>query len=147
MMNLDLSGVVEQDAAVPDSTYNVVVEKAELADTKSGGKMIKIQTKIMDGPAKGRNLFTQFNIENANPQAVQISLGQLKSMMTSFGHKNPNKLESCNELVGLRGSVKTKLKTDDYGTKAEIKSYGPVATGDTATTQAATPLAAQNPFG
>jgi hypothetical protein len=143
-LNLDLSNVVEQGAALPDGLYNVVVEKAELVNTKAGdGQMIKAQFKVLDGPNMGRNLFTQFNISNPNPLAAQIGLGQLKGMLKSFGHPNPQRLESCTELLGLKGTVKTKQKTDDYGTKAEIKNFGPLSATPSDQVSAKT----ENPFG
>lgn len=126
---LDLSNVTAQGEPLASGKYAVIVEKAEVADTKSGGKMIKAQFKVIDGPGAGRFIFDQFNIQNANPQATQIGLGQLKGMMKAFGHPNPNKLESCAELLGLKGSVTVKLESDpQYGEQVRVKGYGALTT-------------------
>lgn len=145
---LDLSNVSEQGTPVPDGAYNVVVEKAELADTRSGGKMIKVQLSVIDGPHANRKIFNQFNIDNANAQAVQIGLGQLKGMMKAFGHPNPNKLTSTQELVGLKGVARVKVEEDPgYGPQARIKSYAALAGSGPVTGQAGAPAAASgNPF-
>lgn len=155
MSLLDLSGVTEQGTPIPDGTYSVIVEKAEVSPTKTGGEMIKVQYKIKEGPHSGRNIFDQFNIKNQNPQAVQIGLGQLKGMMKSFGHANVNKLESTKELIGLKGLVTVKNVDDggQYGSQTKIRAYKPLVAASDATvgsTSEATvpgPAAPANPFG
>lgn len=129
MSLLDLSGVSAQGDPVPSGQYLTVIEKAELADTRSAGKMIKVQFKIQEGPCENRIVFNQYNIQNASPQATQIGLGQLKQMMTKFGHPNPNQLASTQELVGLRGLIRVKVEEDgQYGPQARITSYATAPT-------------------
>lgn len=125
---IDLSGVVEA-GTIPDGTYAVIVEKAEVKDTATGGEMIKLQLKVKEGPATGRTIFDNFNIKNANAQAVQIGLSQLKAMMKAFGHANPNKLDSTKELVGLKGSVTVKTIDEggSYGPQTKVRAYKPLA--------------------
>jgi hypothetical protein len=158
MSLLDLSGVTEQGTPIPDGTYSVIVEKAEVSPTKTGGEMIKVQYKIKEGPHSGRNIFDQFNIKNQNPQAVQIGLGQLKGMMKSFGHANVNKLESTKELVGLKGLVTVKNVDDggQYGSQTKIRAYKPLVPDNNAATSQqgeanssspANPAPVANPFG
>lgn len=148
---LDLSSVTATGEPVPNGTYPVVVEKAQIADTKTGGQMIKIQLKITGDVQGGRNIFDQFNIQNANPQATQIGLGQLKGMMKAFGHPNPNRLESVTELQGLRGLVVTKIEdSPGYGDQVRVKAYKPsVAQADSSLSAPVAPAAAKdaNPFG
>jgi Protein of unknown function (DUF669) len=155
-LNIDLSGVTEQGSPIPDGTYSVIIDKAELTPTKTGGEMIKVQFKVKEGPSTGRVIFEQFNIKNTSAQAVQIGLGQLKGMMKAFGHPNVNKLESTKELVGLKGLVAVQTKDDNsgYGPQTKVKAYKPHA--DAAQTTAAPaadgatqspPAANANPFG
>ncbi len=151
-LGLNLENVAEQGVPVPDGSYNVAIEKAEVKETKSGGKLIAVQFSVIDGPHSNRKIFNQYNFENASAQAVQIGLGQLKGMMKAFGHKNPNKLESTDELVGLKGVVRVKVEEDPgYGAQARIKSYAALATAGAVTGAAAAPgtpapAAGGNPF-
>lgn len=155
-LGLNLENVSEQGTPVPDGSYNVAVEKAEVKDTRTGGKLIAVQFSVLDGPHANRKVFTQYNMENANAQAVQIGLGQLKGMMKAFGHKNPNRLESTDELVGLKGVIRVKVEEDPgYGPQARVKSYAPLAgsgpvTGAAAGANGAAPAQAAsgggNPF-
>lgn len=128
-LDLNLSGV-QENTPIPDGSYSVILNKAEVTPTKTGGTMIKVQLKILEGqPQAGRVIFDQFNIENANPQAVQIGLGQLKGMMKSFGHPNPNMLKSTEELLGLKGTVVVKTVDDggSYGPQTRVRAYKPLA--------------------
>ena len=147
---LDLSNVVENNGPVPNGTYPVVVDKAEVANTKSGtGQMIKVQYKIREGAGSGRVIFDQFNIKNDNPKAVQIGLSQLKGMMKAFGHPNPNQLQSVTELLGLKGHVTTKVEEQDgYEPQARVRAYKP-AGGDAPAPAAdgSTTAPNANPFG
>lgn len=147
---LDLTDVVAQGGPVPSGTYPVVIEKAQVTPTKTGGEMIKIQLKITGDVQAGRNIFDQFNIKNANPQAVQIGLGQLKGMMKAFGHPNPNKLASCDELIGLKGIVTVKVESSEgYQDQAKVKAYKPLtgtATDTAAPIAPAAAVAGANPF-
>lgn len=124
MVLVDLTNVQSQGDTVPAGKYPVSVSKAELADTRSGGKMIKVQFKILEGPQENRVVFNQFNIQNASPEAQKIGLGQLKQMMIKFGHQNPNQLASVTELIGLKGQISVKIDDDDaYGPQARVTSY------------------------
>ena len=127
-MLVNLTDVQEQGESIPNGSYTVISEKAEVAETKKGGTMIKVQYKIKEGEHTGRMIFGNFNLTNSNPLAVQIGLGQLKSMMKAFGHANINQLSSTSELLGLKGIVTVKTKiSDDYGPQTEVKSYKPLA--------------------
>lgn len=138
----DLSNVVETGAPIPNGTYPVVIEKAQLKDTKTGGEMISVQLKITGEVMPGRNIFDQFNVKNANPTATQIGLGQLKGMMKAFGHPNPNRLESVNELIGLKGTVTTKIEdSTGYGEQVRIKAYKPLIVFGATPTAAGAPIA------
>ena len=156
-LGLDLTNVADQNA-LPDGTYQVAVSKAEVKPTKTpGGEYIAVEYTVISGLHNGRKLFDQFNIKNANPQAVQIGLSQLKTLMKAGLKPNPNRLESSQELVGLKLRVKTKSKVDDFGEKAEVKAWLPfaeiAAIGDVQAQapqpQQAAPQAAAtaNPFG
>ena len=122
----DLSGVStkKQFDLLPDGKYVCHVTEAKMQDTKSGGMMIKATLTVSGGDYNGRKIFTNFNVQNANPKATEIGLGQLKSLLENSGHKDPNKLGGVEELEGLRVGVKTKTKKDEeYGDRNEVSYY------------------------
>ena len=122
---------------IPDGKYTCFVTEAKMQDTKSGGMMIKTTLTVADGEYEGRKIFTNFNVENSNPKAVEIGLAQLKSLLENGGHKDPNKLGGVEELNGLRVGVKTKTrKSDDYGDQVGVSYYfKPTETAAPSTTE------------
>lgn len=147
-LGLDLTNVADQ-STLPDGTYVVAVSDAQVKPTRNaGGEYIAVTYTVVGGTYEGRKLFGQFNIKNSNPQAVQIGLSQLKTLMKAAGKPNPNRLESSQELVGLRCRVKTKVKVDDFGEKTEVKAWLPFEVSGSVEAPAA-PVAAPsgNPFG
>lgn len=124
-MSFDLSGVKAQgNETLPAGKYVCNVTNAELKDTKDGtGEYIRAELTVAEGEAKNRKIFTNFNTKNKNQQAVTIGLGQLKSLLESAKYPTPDKLESVSALCGLTVGVKTKIKTDEYGEKAEVSYF------------------------
>jgi Protein of unknown function (DUF669) len=123
---IDLSkATVSGPVTIPEGKYNCVVLEAAMKDTKTGtGQYISTTLKVVDGEYAGQKIFHNFNVKNDNPKAVEIGLGQLKSLLTEAGAANPNALESVDQLCGLKIGVKTKLKEDQgYGPKAEVSWF------------------------
>lgn len=137
-MLVDLSEVKESEfSPLPEGKYLCNITNAEVKETKmAGGKYIKAEFTISNGDMKGRKIWGQFNIANANPKAVEIGLQQLKSMLVSANYPDPNKLKSIQELCGLTVGVKTKIKKDDqYGDKAEVHFFFTPKSSDLETDQ------------
>lgn len=116
MSLLNMSGVKESGfMPLPEGTYPVVVDDASVKDTKSGngGQYIAVKLRIInDEQWEGKFIFTQFNIKNPNPKAVEIGLGQLKSFLRIAGHKDPNVLEDVLDIVGYKANAVVKIDAD-----------------------------------
>ena len=115
MFNLDFSNVKDSQtfAPIPAGTYNVCVDEAEVRPTKKGdGEFVNVKLRVIDGPQANRFLFQNFNIKNPNPQAVEIGMQQLKSLMKCSGMKEM-KLTSVLDLVGLMCQAVVKIKIDE----------------------------------
>lgn len=125
-MFLDISEVKETGGfkPIPEGTYVVISDEAEVKKTKSGtGEYISMKFKILQGTQEGRTLFHSFNIQNENPKAVEIGLGQLKTFMKCAGFTE-YKLENVAELVGYKVEAVVKIKSDEgYGEKAVISYF------------------------
>lgn len=121
----DLSGVKAQgDETLPAGKYVCNITNAELKDTKAGnGKYVKVEFTVKEGESSGRKVWAQINVANANPKAEEIGKSQLKSLLICAAYPNPDKLDSVTSLCGLTVGVKTKIKTDEYGEKAEVSYF------------------------
>lgn len=117
-VNLDLSGVEVSRKAIPEGTYAVVVNKAELTKSREGNNMIKMEFEVTEGPHKGAKLFENCSLQ---PQA----LFKLKSVMLALGMNIPNgsfDLDT-NDLVGLNCEVEVGHETYEGKKRARILEY------------------------
>lgn len=117
-VNLDLSGVEVSRRAIPEGTYAVVVNKAELTKSREGNNMIKMEFEVTEGPHKGAKLFENCSLQ---PQA----LFKLKSVMLALGMNIPNgsfDLDT-NDLVGLNCEVEVGHETYEGKKRARILEY------------------------
>lgn len=111
-------------SVLPDGTYIVRVDKAEVKDTvKAGGQMINVALKVTAGDHAGRLIFDSFNIKNASEQAQNIGLQHLKTMMECAGMGAV--LETVSDLSGKVVAVKVgqEKKRDSEEMRNVIKSY------------------------
>jgi hypothetical protein len=73
---------------IPKDQYLLRMNKAELKNTKAGGKMISVGFQVVksdvDG-AKGRLIFHNFITEHANPIVSEIGLKQLDEYLAAVG--------------------------------------------------------------
>lgn len=117
-VNLDLSGVEVSRRAIPEGTYAVVVNKAELTKSREGNNMIKMEFEVTEGPHKGAKLFENCSLQ---PQA----LFKLKSVMLALGMDIPEgsfDLDT-NDLVGLNCEVEVGHETYEGKKRARILEY------------------------
>lgn len=92
---------------VPDGMYNLVIEKAEIKKSKANNDMLSLAFRIDDGEYEKRKLFTNLNLENANPVTVEIAKKQLHALLILCGVKQ---LEHPDDLIGQALSVKVVVK-------------------------------------
>lgn len=123
---LDLTNVEEVSFdLLPTGEYPVRVVEAEIKDTKAGtGQYINVQLEVIGDSYTGRKLFHAFNIKNPNAKAVQIGLGQLKSMLTKANSKKL-KLDSPNDLLNLEfvAVVKIQKGRDGYDDQNQVSAF------------------------
>lgn len=78
----------------PSNTYDIVsagwypaqLEKSEIKRTNAGdGSYLSLMFKILDGPSKGRTIFTNLNLDNPNPVAVEIAERNFSALCHAAG--------------------------------------------------------------
>jgi hypothetical protein len=138
MAELNFNGAgqeaMDDFSVVPADTYNVQIVKSEVVQTKDKtGTLLKTQFKIIDGKFKGRIIFGQYNLTNQNPQAVEISRKQMKTLCDAIG--KPDGVKDSNELHNIPLQIKVSIKPAKgiYAEQNEIKFYskykGPTTEG------------------
>jgi hypothetical protein len=109
--------------SLPPGKYLTVITNSELKPTKSGnGSYLELIFQVIEGPHKGRLLWSRLNLDNPNAQAVQFARGELSAICRAVDVMQPRDSVELHNLplvvtVGCR-------KRDDTGDIVnEIKSY------------------------
>ena len=117
-VNVDLSGVEASRKAIPEGTYEVVVNEATQKDSRDGNPMISFEFEVAEGAHKGAKLYENCSLQ---PQA----LFKLKSVLLALGMDIPNKAFDLNlrDLVGLTCEVEVGHEVYEGKKRARILQY------------------------
>lgn len=111
---------------LPNGVYALEIEASDVVPTKSGtGTVLKTTMTVIEPEEyKGRRLFTQYNLENQNPQAEEIGRRQFASLCRAVGVDSVDDSESLHfiRFVAKVGLGKPS-KDGQYPARAEIRSY------------------------
>jgi hypothetical protein len=135
--------------ALPPGWYTATINGAEIKQTKSGtGRYIAVRYDITGPTHQGRVIFSNLNIENANPKAEEIGRQQLRALMEAIGLA---KLGDTDQLIGANVKIKLKIERDEqYGDRNQVSAFAtngsapvakPVATAPATKASSAPPWA------
>ena len=92
---------------IPAGWYEAEVTKSEMKDTKSGGKMLSVAFKVIEGDYEKRIVYANFNLVNSNPQAVEIAQRELGNLIHACGLEE---IEDSVELHGIPVGIRVKIQ-------------------------------------
>lgn len=108
---------------LPADEYLVQITKSEVKDTRDKtGKYISLEFTVMNGEFKGRKVWTNLNIVNRNPVAVDIAKKELATICRACGKgviQDTNQLHMIPILMKLRITP----PKGDYPAKNEPTGY------------------------
>jgi len=121
---------------IPAGYYKAIITESELKPTKGGGEYLKLRVEIIDGDYKGRVVFGNLNLVNANPTAEKIAKAALGNICRAVGVMHPRApSELHNKPLMVKLSVKP--ETPEYPAGNDIKAWEPVNGAAPAPAQAA----------
>ena len=126
---------------MPAGKYVAMIVESEMKPTKNGaGSYLELTFQIVDGPFKGRVLWSRLNLDNANPTAVQIARGELSAICRAVGVLTPKDSVELHNLP-LVITVKCKRREDTGEITNEVKGFAKrdVANGQPQQATASTP--------
>lgn len=121
----DNNQTLDDRTPVPAGDYVAAIVKTEFKQTKQkNGHYLSIQFKILEGEYKGRSLFTNLNLDNPNPVAVEIANKELNSICQAC---NLQGVEDSDQLLNIPilVSVKVTEPTPQYPAQNETTGYAP----------------------
>lgn len=127
--------VVDDRQMIEPGNYVAQIIESSLAQTKSGGTMLKLTWEIVDGPMAKRRVWENLNIVNANADAQAIAERSLKRICVAVGHAG---LLNDSEQLHFKPceiTIAIQPAKGEYGEQNIVKNYKPVG-GAQPTTQA-----------
>lgn len=117
-VNVDLSGVEVSRKVLPEGTYEVAVNSAELTTSKNDKPTVKLEFEVCEGPHKGAKLFENCSLQ---PQA----LFKLKSVLMALGMEIPDGAFDLNlrDLIGLTCGVEVGHEVYEGKKRSRILEY------------------------
>ena len=96
---------------IPAGDYIMAIVKTEFKQTKAKtGHFLSTHFKVQDGEYKGRMVFTNLNLDNPNPVAVEIANKELNSICQACGLEG---VEDSDELLNIPMKVTVKVSPGD----------------------------------
>lgn len=125
---------------LPSGWYSVCVERAEIKETKAGGRRLSVGFVVEGEKYSGRWVFGSYNLKNQNPEAVKIAVEEFSRLCVAVGISKRPKL--VRELEGCTLDVRLVVERDEeYGDRNVVKGYAPF--GSRTKTKAAKPPSGQ----
>ncbi|MCL2000371.1 MAG: DUF669 domain-containing protein [Planctomycetes bacterium] len=130
---------------LPEGKYQAVVSASEMKPTKKhNGAYLELEIVVIDGPYINRKVWTRFNMDNPNADAVRIAKQQLSGLCRAVGMMHINDSSQLHNRPFIAYIV-CKPRGDGNGLQNEVKSYeavpqavgGGLSAVGTATTPAA----------
>lgn len=123
-LNFNATQVEPQQAfqPIPAGWYTVMMTGSEMKPTKDKtGSYLACEFTVIDGQYAKRKLFTNLNLQNQNPVAVEIAQQQLSAICHAVGVLV---VQDSQQLHGRPLMVKVKLENDPkYGDSNSISGY------------------------
>lgn len=108
---------------IPAGRYLVVITDSQMKPTKNAsGQYLQLSFQVLDGPYKGRFVWSRLNLHNPNPTTVQIAQQELSSICRAVGVMTPNdSIELHN--IPLVITVRLKKRKDTGELSNDVKGY------------------------
>ena len=108
---------------IPAGRYLAIISDSAMKPTKSGGgSYLELTFEIIDGPYKGRKVWSRLNLNNSSQQAVQIARGELSAICRAVGVMQPRDSVELHN-IPLTVTVKLKKRDDNGELTNEVKGY------------------------
>jgi hypothetical protein len=110
---------------LPAGQYLAVITESEMRPNKAGtGSYLQITFEIIDGPHKGRRVWSRLNLDNPNATAVAIAQSELSAICRAVGVMRPG---DSTELHDLPLVIHVVCRQRPDRVTNEIKGYSPKA--------------------
>lgn len=111
----------EDFAPLPPGEYVAQITDSEMKPTSKGGQRLELTFEVIDGPAKGRKVWANLNLDNPNPRAVEIAQRELSAICHAVGKLQVNDSQELHyKPLVIRVEIEEQL---GYSPKNVVKAY------------------------
>ena len=107
---------------IPAGQYVAMIVASEEKISKNGHKFLSLEFEVVDGPCKGRKLWTNLNLNHPNEKTVLFARAELASICRAVGVPRPADSVQLHNLPMLI-NVKCANSKDSGELQNRIKSY------------------------
>jgi hypothetical protein len=108
---------------LPAGKYLAVITDSEMKPTKTGqGQFLQLTFQVLDGPQKGRLVWSRLNLENSNPTTVKLARAELSAICRAIGVMAPKDSVELHN-IPLEISVGCKKRQDTGDITNVVKGY------------------------
>ena len=107
---------------IPAGQYVAMIVASEEKISKNGHKFLSLELEVIDGPCKGRKLWTNLNLNHPNEKTVLFARAELASICNAVGVPRPADSAQLHNLPMLI-TVKCTHNKDSGELQNRIKSY------------------------
>ena len=108
---------------VPAGTYVAVITESEMKPNRRGtGHYLELKFQIIEGPYRGRYLWTRLNLDHPNATVVQLARAELSSVCRAVGVLAPSDSAELHNLP-LMIRVRCETRPDNGATINRITGY------------------------
>jgi Protein of unknown function (DUF669). len=130
---------------IPAGWYSVMITDSEFKATSAGtGQYLKLRFDVIEGEHQGRVIFTNLNLDNPNPKAVEIAQKDLAQICHAVGVMAPDDSTELHDKP-LQAKVTIRPARDGYDAQNEVKGYRAME-GASAAPSAPAPAAGKKPW-
>lgn len=151
-LNFDATTVEPQKnfTLLPPGRYVCKIVDSEMKPTKDGtGQYLQLKHEVIDGEHAGVAFTNNLNLENANPQTVEIAYRTLSTICHHIGKtKIKDSKELHNQPIVVTLAVKSTPKNDGSGNfdSNEVKGYDKATADSTSSSQPQTTATSAAPL-
>lgn len=111
------------NSVIPKGWYPAIVTASDVGPTSNGlGIIAKFTFEVVDGPNKGKKVFTNFNVKNPTETAQRIGLGMLSSLAKAC---NRPQFDDTTELHNIHVLIKVDIDpgNEKYAERNKIVDF------------------------
>ena len=108
---------------ISEGWHTVIARDTEIRVSRKGDNYLQVELQLTDGDHSGARVWTNFNLWNSNPKAVEVSEARLSDFCRAIGIDavQDSWSELCNRT--LQAKITVRPGDGDYGPRNDVAGF------------------------